>query len=709
MQHKHAGTIADASTLAHFAYWRSSLARASLALLRTGMTAVRFGAMVLLILAPAAVAQTAIHDDVDHSIKPGDDFYRYANGGWLEAAAVPSGQSSYDNRAMVNEKTSRRVRELIEGAAAARPPRGSVGQKVGDYYASFMDEDEIEAGKLTPLADEMARIAAITDKPTLAAYLGTTLNGEVDGLIANADHIFGLWINQGFEDSDHNVVHLWQGGLGMPDRDDYLDPSGKGVELRAQYQRHIATVLKLTSIADSETRAARILSLEIRIAQAFAPEADAADVFKQNNPWKRADFAAKAPGMDWESYFKSAGLGGQSDFIVWQPSAVTGVSALVGNESIDVWKDYLRYHLIEHYASVLPKAVTAEHFAFYGTVLTGTQQAPERNLSAIAATNGALGQAVGQLYTQIYFPPEAKRKAQAMAADLITTYRARISNLTWMSLQTKKKALAKLGALKVIVGYPDTWIDYSTLDVVHGEAIGNMRRAEAFLRSRNLAKLKQPVDPIEWPINPQTPGAVIMFSPNAEFFSAAILQPPYFDTVGDSAANYGSAGAGMAHEISHSFDELGNIYDAQGRLGAWWSASDRDQYHQATAKLAAQMSSYCPLTDLCVNGKQVLTESVADLAGLLVAHDAYVLSLKGKPDVVIGGLTGDQRFFLAFAQRWRKIQSEAALRKQIATDTHPPGEYRSDSVRNVDTWYKAYEIAPGAKLYLKPEDRVRVW
>jgi predicted metalloendopeptidase len=572
-----------------------------------------------------------------------------------------------------------------------------------------MDEDAIESKKLTPLSDELSAIASITNKSSLAAYLGTTLNAEVDGLTTNADHIFGLWINQGFEDTDHNVVHLWQGGLGMPDRDNYLDPSPKMAALRAKYQAHIAAMLKLAGVSDSETKAARILSLEIRIAQAFAPDADAADVFKQNNPWKRADFTLKAPGIDWATYFKSAGLAEQSNFIVWQPSAVTGVSALVASESDDLWKDYLRFHLIEHYASVLTKAIAAEHFAFYDTTMSGTEQPPDRAKSAIAATNAALGQAVGQLYTQRYFPPEAKAKAQAMAADLITAYRARISNLTWMSSETKQKALAKLAAFELIIGYPDTWIDYSTLDIVRGDAFGNMRRAEAFLRARNLAKLKEPVDPIEWPINPQIPGAVIMFSPNAEFFSAAILQPPYFDPQGDTASNYGSAGAGMAHEVAHSFDELGNIYDAHGRLGDWWTTEDRARYHAAVAKLAAQFDAYCPFPDLCVNGKQVLTESAADQAGLLAAHDAYLLSLKGQPDIVINGLTGEQRFFLAFAQRWRKAQTEVALRHQLKTDTHPPGKYRSDSVRNVDAWYKAYEIAPADKLYLKPEDRVHIW
>jgi len=647
--------------------------------------------------------------DMESSVKPGDDFYRFANGGWLRAVAVPAGQLSYGTSAMLMEKTSERVRNLIQEAAAAKPVRSSAAQKVGDYYASFMDEADIESRGLTPLADEMATISAISNKTSLSAYLGTTLNGEVDGLTSNADHILGVWVNQGFEDSERYVFHLLQGGLGMPDRDDYIDPSPRIVELRAQYQAHIAAILKWTGFADSESRAASILALEVRIAQAHAPDADAADVFKQNNPWKRADFTVKAPGMDWDAYFTSAGVARQPEFIVWQPSALTGTSALVGSESIDLWKDYLRFHLIEHYATVLPKAVATEDFAFYGTILSGRRQMPDRSMGAIIATNGALGHAVGQLYTQSYFPPEAKAKAQAMVTDLITAYHARIANLTWMSAETKKKALAKLAALTIGVGYPDTWIDYSMLEVVRGDAFGNMRRAEAFNRLRNLAKLRQPADPAEWRIDPQVVGAVIVFSPNAEFFSAGILQPPYFDSQGDAASNYGSAGAGIAHELSHSFDELGNIYDSQGRLGSWWTAEDSAKYHAAAAKLVAQFDGYCPFSDLCVNGKQVLNENIADLAGLLVAHDAYVLSLKGKTDVVIGGLSGEQRFFLAFAQRWRKAQGETALRREIATDNHPPGEYRSDTVRNVESWYKAYEITPGDKLFLKSEDRVGVW
>jgi predicted metalloendopeptidase len=535
-----------------------------MSLFRTVAPVVLLASAAYLSGAALPVAENVYTQDIDRSIKPGDDFYRYANGGWLARVTIPAGQSSFDTRAILTERTGQRVRDLVQGAAVGQPAKGSLAQKVGAYYASFIDEEAIEAKGLEPLAGEMATISAITDKASLSTYLGSTLNTEVDGLTSNADHIFGVWVNQGFEDSQRCLFHLWQGGLGMPDRDAYLDSSPKMAELRAQYQTHIAAMLKLASAADSETKAARILSLEVRIAQAHAPDSDAADVFKQNNPWKRADFDAKAPGIDWNAYFKSAGVAEQPEFIVWQPSAVIGTSALVGNEALEVWKDYLRFHLIEHYASVLPKRVGAEDFAFYGATLSGAQQPPDRAKLAIAATNAALGQAVGQLYTQRYFPPEAKRKAQAMVADLIAAYRVRISNLTWMSPQTKEKALAKLAALRIDVGYPDTWIDYSTLDVVRGDAFGNMRRAEAFNRSRNIAKLKQRADPDEWRIDPQIVGAVIVFTPNTETFSAGLLQPPYFDPQGDSASNYGSAGAGMAHEITHSFDELGNIYDAQG-------------------------------------------------------------------------------------------------------------------------------------------------
>jgi endothelin-converting enzyme/putative endopeptidase len=658
-------------------------------------------------LCDLGVAQNVYPQDMDRSVKAGDDFYRYANGGWIKSRGA-GGQAS-DTRAVVAERTSQRVRELIQAAALAKAVKGSPEQKAGDYYASFMDAGGVEAKGMAPLAHEKSAIEAISDRKSLSRYLGGTLNSEVDGLTANADHVLGLWVNQGFEDSKHNLPHIWQGGIGLPDRDNYLDGSAKMEELRGSYRGHIAAIFRLAGVGDAETRAAGVMALETQIAQAFAPDADATDVSKQNNPWKRKDFDTKAPGMDWDAYFASAGLGTQQDFIVWQPSAVTGISALVAHGDIGRWKDYLVFHLVEHYAGVLPKAVGEEDFAFYGRKLTGAEQMPDRGERAIAATNAALGQAVGQLYTQRYFPAEAKAKAEEMGANLLTAYRVRIANLKWMSPETRSKAQAKLAAFKLELGYPDKWIDYSTLTIDRGDALGNLRRAEEFNRLRNVARLTEPVNPIDWPINPQIPGAIIMFSPNAEFFSAGILQAPYFDYQGDEASNYGSAGAGMAHEISHSFDDLGNIYDDEGRLAKWWSQDDEKRYQAEASKLEAEFDSYCPIAGVCVKGKQVMTESIADLVGLRIAHDAYVLSLKGKADVSIGGLSGEQRFFVAFAQRWRKIQSEDALRRQIQTDTHPPGEYRSDTVRNVEDWYKAFGVSAGDKLYLKPEDRAGIW
>ena len=641
-------------------------------------------------------AQNPQISELDTTVKPGDDFYRYANGGWLKSTALPEGAQSFDTRAILRKRTNDRVRGLIEQAASAHAKKGSLEQKVGDYYASLLDLNTIETKQLGPVLDPLAAIDRISSKSALSAYLGATLSTEVDGLTANADHVFGLWVAQSFHDAKRNVPHLWQGGLGMDERESYLDASPKGVEARAQYQARIAKVLKLAGVFDPETRAAGVMSLEVKLARAHAPDSDAADNFKQDNPWRVADFATKAPGMDWRAYFRRAGIADQPEIIVWQPSAVVGTSALVANAPLPVWRDYLRYHLFEHYANALPFAFARDPQA-------------DRQHAAITATNGALGHAVGQLYVRQYFPPSAKAKAQAMVADLLAAYRQRIANVAWMSAETKKRALAKLDTLVVGVGYPDEWIDYSKLEVVRGDAFGNVRRAELFRRAWDLAQLKRPADPGQWRIEAQSFGAIIMFTPNAEFFSAGLLQPPFFEPDGDTASNYGSAGAGMAHESTHVLDELGNIYDEDGRLAKWWTEQDRVAYHAAAAKLVNQLSGYCPFADACVKGEQVLGESSADLAGLAVAHDAYLLSLHGRQDAVINGLTGEQRFYLAFAQRWRVIQSEAAARHQVATDTHLPGEYRSDSVRNMNAWYDAYGVTTDGKLYLAPEQRVQVW
>ncbi len=649
---------------------------------------------------------------IDHSVKPGDDFYAYANGAWIKTAKIPADRSSFGPGSLLTDKTSGEVRDLIQTAAKGTPAHGTDAQKVGDYYASYMDEAGIEAKGLTPLKGDLDAIAGVSDKGSLSAYLGTTLRADVDALNSTnfyTDHIFGVWITQGFEDPDHNVPYLLQGGLGMPDRDYYLDASPKMAELRTKYQAHIANVLKLAGIADADAKAARIMALETKIAQVHTSRVDSEDVLKANNPWAKADFATKAPGLDWDAYFKAAGLGDQANYIVWQPGAVTGLSALVASEPVEVWKDYLTFHAIDHYAGVLPKAFVDERFAFYGTALSGTPQQQDRWKRAVGATGGALGEVVGKLYTEKYFPASSKARINDIVKELLTAYHTRISNLTWMAPTTKEQALAKLATLKIGVGYPDKWRDYSSLDIVRGDAYGNVRRAEMFEYKRNLAKLHQTPDRGEWAMVPQIVNAVNLPLANALNFPAGILQPPYFDPQADNAYNYGSIGATIGHEISHSFDDEGSQFDSRGRLHNWWTPEDAAHFKAASEKLAQQYDKYCPFPDACVSGHQVLSENIADVAGLSAAYDAYKLSLHGKKDVIKNGLSGDQRFFLAFAQSWRQVEREAALRQQIKTDGHAPAEYRGDTVRNLDPWYAAFHVQPGEKLYLQPADRVQVW
>ena len=674
-------------------------------------------ASALTLVAGSALAQTTGKSDVDlagidHSVKPGNDFYHYANGAWMKTAQIPADRSSFGPGTVLTEKNNAEVRDLIQDAAKGTPAHGSNAQKVGDYYASYMDEAGIEAKGLAPVKPELDAIAAVTDKAALSAYLGTTLRADVDALNSTnfyTDHIFGVWITQGFEDPDHNVPYLLQGGLGMPDRDYYLDTSPKMADLRVKYQAHIAKVLKLAGVADADSKAEAIMALETKMAKAHTSRVDSEDVHKANNPWQRTDFAAKAPGLDWDAYFKAAGLGDQQTFIAWQPEAITGLSALVASEPVDTWKAYLTFHAVDHYAGVLPKAFVDERFAFYGTALSGTPQNQDRWKRAVNATSGALGEVVGQLYTDKYFPPESKARINTIVDGLLTAYHARISNLKWMAPATKQEALAKLKTLKVGVGYPDKWIDYSSLDIVRGDAYGNVRRAEMFNYQRNLAKLHGPVDRGEWAMVPQIVNAVNLPLANALNFPAGILQPPYFDPQADNAFNYGSIGATIGHEISHSFDDEGSQFDSRGRLRNWWTPADAAHFKAASEKLAKQYDAYCPFPDQCVNGHQVLSENIADVAGLSAAYDAYKASLHGKKDMVKDGLTGDERFFLAFTQSWRQVEREAALRQQLKTDGHAPAEYRGDTVRNLDAWYPAFKVAPGEKLYLKPEDRVQVW
>jgi predicted metalloendopeptidase len=668
---------------------------------------------------PAATADTSPRaesgidlEGIDRSVAPGDDFFRYANGTWMKTTEIPADRAANGPDAILTDLTSQRTADLIQEAAKSAPPAGSEARKVGDYYASYMDEAGIEAKGLAPLRPTLDGIAAIGDRTALARTLGGTLRADVDALNATdmySDNVLGLWVAQDLNDPTRYLPFLLQGGLDMPDRAYYLDPSPRMETTRAKLKEHIAAVLGLARIADAQGKAARIYDLERKIAEAQASREDSGDVKKSNNHWTRAEFDTRAPGLDWGGYFSAAGLGAARDFGVWQPSAVIGVAALAKSEPLETWKDYLTFHALEHFSAVLPEPFGVERFAFHGTVLSGTPQRRDRWKRAVDATGFALGEAVGQLYVKKYFPPEAKARVESMVKNLMAAFERRIDALDWMSAATKAKAKAKLAVLKVGVGYPDRWRDYSGLQVVRGDAFGNADRAERFEYQRNLAKLGQPIDRSEWVMTPQTVNAVNLPVMNALNFPAAMLQPPYFDPQRPMAMDYGAIGGVIGHEVSHSFDDSGALFDATGRFQNWWTDEDRAHFEAASARLVKQYDAYKPFPDLAVNGTLTLGENIADVAGLAASYDAYRLSLGGKPAPVVEGLTGDQQFFLAFAQSWRSKVREPALRQQILSDGHAPSEYRADTVRNIDAWYGAFDVKPGQALYLAPADRVRVW
>jgi putative endopeptidase len=651
---------------------------------------------------------------IDRSVAPGDDFFGYANGAWARSTEIPADRSAWGVAGAVEERTSRRTADLIADAAKAPASAGPNARKIGDFYASFMDEEAIEAKGLEPLKPALARIAAIEGPASLATELGGTLRADVDVLNnthLHTENLFGLWVAQDLTDPNRYSPFLLQGGLGMPDRDYYIDPSPRMAEIRAKYVAHIGAVLKLGNLAgaDGDARAAHIFELERRIAQAHASHVDTEDVKKGNNHWSRADFPGRAPGLDWTAFFLAAGLEKQNDFVVWQPDAVTGISALTRSEPLETWKHYLAFRAVERASSVLPRAFVDEQFAFYGKVLQGTPKLRDRWKRGVADTDGALGEAVGKLYVEKYFPASEKARAAEMVRNEVAAFALRIDRLEWMAPETKAKAKAKLGALKVGVGYPDRWRDYTALEIVRGDAFGNARRASLFEYRRNLGKLGQPVDRGEWVMNAQLVNAVNLPAMNALNFPAAMLQPPYFDPARPEVMDYGAIGSVIGHEISHSFDDQGALFDAAGRLENWWTKDDFAHFEASSAQLVRQYDLYRPFPDLAVNGRQTVSENIADVAGLAAAYDAYRLSRGGKEAPEFQGLAGDQQFFISFAQSWRTKSREAALRQRIVVDGHAPDEYRADTVRNLDAWYDAFAVRPGQALYLAPKDRVRVW
>jgi putative endopeptidase len=667
----------------------------------------------LVVTAPAVAAETVVpqpgpaqygswgfdKDGMNAAANPGDSFFEYANGNWAKTTEIPADRSSWGSMAILRDLSDQRTRGIIEDAAKTKGAKGSVSQKVGDLYGSFMDEAAIEAKGTAPLKPYLAKVDAVKSTADLARLFGEFGQIGIEAPI-------GAGVEQDLKKNDQYAVYLGQGGLGMPDRDYYLD--AKHAEARAAYLKHVGTMLRLAGLSEPETRAQRVVDLETKIAQAHWSRVEQRQLDKLYNPTTLADLEKNAPGFDWKAYLASTGIPAQQSYIMLHPSAVAGAAKLIASEPLQSWKDYLSFKVVADAAPMLPKAFVDESFAFNGKTLQGTPQLKDRWKRGVDLVGASLGEAVGELYVAKYFPPEAKAKMDVLVENLIKAMDNRLANLEWMTPETRVKARAKLASFTPKIGYPDKWRDYSALEVVPGDALGNAERATRFEYLRQVAKLGKPVDRSEWGMTPQTVNAYANPLLNEIVFPAAILQAPFFDPKADDAVNYGAIGAVIGHEITHHFDDQGRKFDATGNMTDWWTAEDVAKFKVLTDQVVKQYGEYEPVAGHKVNGELTLGENIADLAGLRIAYDAYKMSLGGKEAPVIDGYTGDQRFFLGFGQAWRSKARDAALQQQIATDPHTPGAYRPLVVRNFDEWYKAFDVKDG-KLYLPAEQRLKVW
>lgn len=648
---------------------------------------------------------------MDRTVKPGDDFYAFANGNWDKKTEIPADRSSVGGFFIAAETTDRQIGQLIAEIQKSKAPANTDEGRIRDYYKAYFDTAGIEAAGLAPLKADLARYEAINDLKGLSRTLGENVRADVDPLNSTnyfTENLFGLFITQALAGGEV-MPYVLQGGLGMPEREYYLSDSPKMAELRGKYRAYVETLLSEAGVADAKAKAERVFNLEMKIAQAHVSREESEDFQHSATEWSRADFAAKAPGIDWDAFWQAAHLGSQQKFSAYHSGSIPRLSALVASEPLDAWKDWLVFHQINANAGVLPGKLDSASFDFYGKALQGTKVQRPRDKRALGAVNGALGDALGKLYVKRFFPASAKSEVQAMVANIKSAFARRVQALDWMAPATKQEALLKVRTIEVGVGYPDSWKDYSALKVGPDSAYANRQAASKVAYAQQLAKIGKPLDKREWWMNAQLVNAVNLPVQNALNFPAAILQRPFFDPRADAAYNYGAIGAVIGHEISHSFDNNGAAFDSTGKMRNWWTKEDLAQFDKAGKALADQYDTYRPFPDLAVNGKLTLGENIADVAGLAAAYDAYKASLKGKKAPVIGGLTGDQRFFIAYAQTWATKMREAALRGRIATDGHAPGMYRALTVRNLDAWYKAFNVKPGDKLYLEPAKRVKVW
>lgn len=684
------------------------------------MATAALGAMLLsLALAPAVAAQEAAattadaaeaaakpaaapqigqygfdRSGMDKSIAPGDDFYAFANGTWAANTAIPADKSNYGMFTALADLSQRRTREILDAAKA------NADSKIGRAYASFLDSAAVEAKGLAPIEPWLNKIRAV-DKPGLAALLAEADRNGVR-------HFFGGYVGQDDKNPDVYIYTMFQGGIGMPDRDFYLKESERNTALQAAYLQHLENVLTLAGESNAAARAKAIYDFEEQVATVHWDKNDSSDATKVYNKMTIAELAEAAPGFDWATFI--GGIGVDEDvLLVSQPSAFTGEAKLLAEAPIGVIRDALLVRSLDSFSDVLPDAVAKEAFSFYSTALSGTPEMQERWERAVDFTTGNMGEAVGPDYVAKYFPPATKAKMDELVQNVLAAMGRRIEGLEWMQPQTKVKAKQKLANFTTKIGYPDRWKDYSKLEIRADDLFGNALRANQFAHDDNIGRLGGPIRRWEWGMTPMTVNAYANFGMNEIVFPAAILQPPFFDPDADPAINYGGIGAVIGHEISHHFDDQGAKYDQTGKLADWWTPEDVAAFEAASKELVAQYDAYEVLPGEHLDGTFTLGENIGDLAGLTIAYDAYKASLNGKEAPVLDGLTGDQRFFLGWAQVWRRNYREANLSQRITTDPHSPSIQRTWVSRNLDPWYKAYQVKQGQKLYLAPEDRVRIW
>jgi putative endopeptidase len=669
-------------------------------------------ASIALLTSAAVVAQTPAGkpvfgvwgvrgEDGDRSVKPGDDFWAYANGAWAKRTPIAADRTFVGIDSVLNDQTDRNVRAIIEDMAKNPKANGVIGQQIGDFYASWMDEAGIEARGLTPLKPWLAKVSAVKDRKGLMTLWST------QQYTAPA----GVGIIPDFADPKRYVAYAGQSGLGMPNRDYYLLEGAKYDGFRAAYRAYVVKVQTLAGIADAEGRADRIIALEKAIATAHWTPERSRDIKAIYNPMNRAQLTALAPQFDWTAIMAQSGLGKVQTVIVAQTTAIQAIGKLLDTTPLSTWKDYVAYHFIRTHAQYLPRAFDQANFEFFSKTLRDVPVQRERWKRGVALVNGALGEGVGQIYVQRHYPPESDRQMGELIDNLRTALQERIEKNAWMDDATRKEALAKLASFDPRIGHPKRYIDYSSMAVRRGDVLGNAIAVENFDWALQLSRLPKPVDRSLWEMTPQTNNAYYDPTQNQITFPAAILQPPYFDPNADPAANYGSIGATIGHEIGHGFDDQGRQFDASGKLRDWWTAVSAKQFAERTAALVAQYNNYEPVPGVKIKGELTLGENIGDLGGLEMAYAAYrrYVAVHGEPPV-IEGLTGDQRFFIAYGYSWQSKFREGAIREQLLTDPHSPSMFRVNGVvRNVDAWYKAFDVKPGDALYLPPEKRVRIW